>query len=130
MKIKRVFNREGGSPNTTLSWVYEDRLIEKNFTFDASAVFSEVLSLVFVEAYRDSEVHLFRLNGDFLRKYKIATLENYDFRGLNKNIHSKTGVSLLYHPKSNDVGNEWGDTEQYEFRMEEDTLGEFLDIYR
>ena len=55
MKIKRVFNTEGGSPSTTLSWVYEGELIEINFSFDASAVFSKKLNLVFVAAYADME---------------------------------------------------------------------------
>ncbi|KYL32977.1 MULTISPECIES: hypothetical protein [Pseudoalteromonas] len=130
MKIKRVFNREGDSPNTTLSWTHEERLVEINFSFDASAVFSKKLNLVFVEAYADMEVQLFKLNGEYIGKYKIATLEHYSFRGLNQNMDSKTGVSLLFHPNTNEVGNEWGDTEQYEFIMGDNTLGKFLDIYR
>lgn len=130
MKIKRVFNREGDSPNTTLSWTHEERLVEINFSFDASAVFSKKLNLVFVEAYVDMEVQLFKLNGEYVEKYKIATLEHYSFRGLNQNMDSKTGVSLLFHPNTNDVGNEWGDTEQYELIMGDNTLGKFLDIYR
>ena len=130
MKIKRVFNREGDSPNTTLSWTHEERLVEINFSFDASAVFSKKLNLVFVEAYADMEVQLFKLNGEYIGKYKIATLEHYSFRGLNQNMDSKTGVSLLFHPDTNDAGNEWGDTEQYEFIKEDNTLGKYLDIYR
>lgn len=130
MKIKRVFNREGDSPSTTLSWVYEGELIEINLSFDASAVFSKKLKLVFVEAYADMEVQLFKLNGEYVEKYKIATLEHYSFRGLNQNMDSKTGVSLLFHPDTNEVGNEWGDTEQYEFIKEDNTLGKYLDIYR
>ena len=130
MKIKRVFNREGDSPNTTLSWTHEERLVEINFSFDASAVFSKKLNLVFVEAYADMEVQLFKLNGEYVEKYKIATLEHYSFRGLNQNMDSKTGVSLLFHPNTNEVGNKWGDTEQYELIMGDNTLGKFLDIYR
>jgi len=130
MKIKRVFKREVGSPSTTLSWVYEGELIEINFSFDASAVFSKKLNLVFVEAYADMKVQLFKLNGEFVEKYKIATLEHYSFRGLNQNMDSKTGVSLLFHPDTNEVGNVWGDIEQYELIKEDNTLGKYLDIYR
>lgn len=130
MKIKRVFNREGDWPNTTLSWIHEERLVEINFSFNASAVFSKKLNLVFVEAYADMEVQLFKLNGEYVEKYKIATLEHYSFRGLNQNMDSKTGVSLLFHPNTNEVGNKWGDTEQYELIMGDNTLGKFLDIYR
>ena len=45
-------------------------------------------------------------------------------------MDSKTGVSLLFHPNTNEVGNKWGDTEQYELIMGDNTLGKFLDIYR
>lgn len=71
-------------------------------------MFSKKLKLVFVEAYADMDVQFFKLNGEFVDKYKIATLVHYSFRGLNQHIDYKTGVSLLFHP---DVGYEWGDTE-------------------
>lgn len=128
--MERVFNREGGSPSTTLTWVQEGKLIEINLRFDASAVFSKKLNLVFVEAYADMEVQLYKLNGEFVEKYKIATLKHYSFRGLNQNINSKTGVSLLFHPDTSEVGNEWGDIEQYEFIKKDNTLGKYLNIYR
>lgn len=130
MKIKRVLVKEHGLTSTTLSWVHNGKLVEKYFLFDASAVFSQKMNLVFVEAYADMEVQLLNLDGDFVGKYEIVPLEGYSFRGLNKNTNSKTGVSLLYHPCDVKLGNCWNDTEQYEFVMGDNTLGKFLDIYR
>jgi len=130
MKIKRVFSRENGKPKTWLSWQYDGMSVELELDYDASGVFSESIQLIFIEAYEKKKIFSYNLNGTQRDSYNICAKAGYEFRGLNKNIKSATGISLLYHPSSSDTGNEWNDTEQYELVLEENTIGPLLDIYR
>lgn len=130
MKIKRVFSRENGKSKTWLTWQYDGISVELELDYDASCVFSESMQLIFIEAYEKKKIFSYNLNGTLSDSYNICAKKGYEFRGLNKNNKSASGVSLLYHPSSSDTGNEWNDIEQYELLLEENTIGPFLDIYR
>jgi hypothetical protein len=130
MKIKRVFSRENDKSKTWLTWQYDGMSVELELDYDAIGVFSESMQLIFIEAYEKKKIFSYNLNGTLSDSYNICAKKGYEFRGLNKNNKSATGISLLYHPNSRDTGNEWNDTEQYELVLEENTIGPFLDIYR
>ena len=130
MKIKRVFSRDNGKVKTLFTWQHSGDFVELELDYDASAVFSESMQLIFVEAFEKNKIFSFDLRGILKDSYDIPIKDGYKFRGLNKNNKSSSGISLLYHPYRDDKGNEWNDTEQYEFILKDDILGPFLDIYR
>lgn len=130
MKIKRVFSRDNGKAKTLFTWQHSGEFVELELDYDASAVFSESMQLIFVEAFEKNKIFSFDLRGILKDSYDIPIKDGYNFRGLNKNNESSSGISLLYHPYRGDKGNEWNDTEQYEFILKDDILGPFLDIYR
>ncbi|WP_444923240.1 hypothetical protein ACJJH9_14900 [Microbulbifer sp. DLAB2-AF] len=59
----------------------------------------------------------------------IFQKNGYQFRGLNKNKKSSTGVLLLYFPVEAGVGNQREDFEQFELLVACPYLGGFIDIY-
>jgi len=61
---------------------------------------------------------------------EIPEIDGYQYRGLNNNLKSKTGLSLLYFPVAENVGNEWRDLEQFELLEGKNLLGKKLGIYR
>jgi len=130
MKIKRVFSRDNGKAKTTFTWQHGAELEELELDYDASAVFSESMQLIFVEAFEKNKIFCFDLRGKLKYSYDIPIKDGYKFRGLNKNNKSSSGISLLYHPHTDEKGNEWNDTEQYEFILEDNIIGPLLDIYR
>ena len=130
MKIKRIFKRENGNSSTLLAWQHNGRTVELALDYDASAIYSEPMQLIFVEAFEQKKIFSYDLNANPKDFYNIPEKDGYEFRGLNKNVKSSSGVSLLYHPFRNDNGNQWNDTEQYEFVTDDNVIGKFLDIFR
>ncbi len=130
MKIKSEKFGEGKNVSTTLSWEFEGRIITLEFSTIARAVYSSVTRRVYVSEYIKSLIYVYSRDGILVNTYKIPKNPGYQFRGLNKNDKSETGVSLLYVPVESGKGNEWGDIEQYEFLNADVPLGKFIDIYR
>lgn len=131
MEIKRDFQKDVGNMHTVLSWKVNAENISIKLLGDASAVYSELIDSIAVEIYSEKKIHLYDSLGNYLSEYPIVDKDGYQFRGLNRNKKSKSGIALLYHPLRAGLGNEWNDTEQYEFILDElGPVGEKLDIYR
>ncbi|WP_188150486.1 hypothetical protein [Teredinibacter waterburyi] len=130
MNIKFEKKGEGKNAFTILSWELEGKLFSLEFSTIARPVYSAVAKRVYVSEYMKSSIYVYSESGELLKKYRIPEKDGYQFRGLNPNKKSCTGVSLLYFPIRDDVGNKWGDIEQYELLDNDPPLGEFIDIYR
>jgi|SRR5690606_23533889 len=131
MEISREFHKEIGDMHTVLSWKVKAKSVSIRLPGDASAIYSEVIDRVVVEIYPDKKIYIYDSLGNYLCEYSIVDKEGYQFRGLNRNKKSKSGIALLYHPLRAGLGNEWNDTEQYEFILDElRPVGKKLDIYR
>src|SRR6187551_1081748 len=128
MKINREFVRKGNERHTTLSWYHEGDLILVTFDYDVSGLYSDKLNKIVVDIYEEKKIFLYGVAGNCEAEYVIPEMKGYQFRGLNKSNESKTGVSLLYHPFEDGVGNQWGDTEQYEFFLDADQKMKMLGI--
>ncbi|WP_297533657.1 hypothetical protein [Thalassolituus sp.] len=115
----------------SVAWSYDESEVEIDFYKPISAVFSESMNKVVVEVFDDGVINFYDLNGILSNSFSIPELDGYKYRGINKNLKSKTGVSLLFYPVRKDVGSEWRDIEQYELvPVEETLLGSYLGIYR
>ena len=114
-----------------VGWKYAGKDVLLQFSQPITAVFSEKIGKVVVEIYSENKLNFYNINGKLECSNFLPTLENYQFRGINKSIESKTGISFLFHPISQSVGNKWRDTEQYEMDLEcVYFLGKKLGIYR
>ena len=115
-----------------ISWVFNEKKVSIDFPFAISAVFAEPIEKIIIEVYQENELHFYNLDGELAFKTEIPVKTGYKFKGLNKNKKSKSGISLLFHPREQSDGNTWDDTEQYELKLNdnEDLLGEKLGIYR
>ena len=130
MEIETERTGEGRGASTILSWVFEGEKITLKFSTIARAVYSNTSKKVYVSEYIQSAIYTYSENGELLKKITIPEKKGYRFRGLSCNNKSDTGISLLYVPVEEGVGNEWGDIEQYELLDTDPDVGEFIDIYR
>ncbi|MCP5014684.1 MAG: hypothetical protein GY938_05295 [Ketobacter sp.] len=130
MKIKYTKHINTYDP-VSISWEYQGKDVEIDFNTPITGVYSEPLSCVVVEVYSENLLNFYSLDGGLISSERLPELENYQFRGITKSIKSKTGVSFLFHPSNDQVGNKWGDTEQYELTNDkEHRLGQNIGIYR
>jgi len=129
MKIQLSKNSKNDEYDS-VSWVYLDKKVCLNFDCEVYAVHASKIDRVVVEKCEDNKICFFKLNGEMDFESDIPCIEGYKYRGINKNIESKTGVSLLFYPVGQGKGNAWGDIEQYELIASSDCLGGFIDIYR
>lgn len=132
MNIIRSIQRKGNRViSTKLEWDFNDKHIMLSFPFDADFLFSESTRTVVIELYEIGKLQVFDEEGVLSREFDIPKLPGYHFRGININKVSQSGITLLYCPTSDEVGNEWGDIEQYEFNLSgNDPLGKKLGIFR
>lgn len=115
----------------SVAWQHESKKYELDFDEPISALYSEPMEQVIVEVYGENKLNFYSLNGELVFSEKLPELSGYQFRGINKNLKSKTGISFLFHPSDEGMGNEWGDTEQYELLAKPGhRLGKKLGIYR
>ncbi|WNO11133.1 hypothetical protein [Teredinibacter sp. KSP-S5-2] len=128
----KIYLRKNQTTNEydTISWESSNKDISLSFPFEISAVYADKISKVIVEKYELQKIGFYVLNGELEFETDIPSIKGYKFRGLNKNLSSKTGVSLLFYPDEPGKGNQWGDIEQYELVEGADCLGKYLDIYR
>lgn len=114
-----------------VAWDYDGKRIDLVFETPICALYSEPLKNVVVEIYGENSLNFYGLDGALLGSEPIPKVEHYQFRGLNKNIESETGISLLFHPLDDTVGNQWRDMEQYEMgKSERNRIGRKLGIFR
>ena len=114
-----------------VSWFFEEKNISLDFSVEISAIYSEKLEQVVVELYDLGKLYFYSVDGTLNCEVGIPKLPKYQYRGLNKNNKSKSGICILFHPIDESVGNEWRDTEQYEMVMGIPiVVGDKLDIYR
>ncbi|WP_028865910.1 hypothetical protein [Psychromonas aquimarina] len=121
---------KGKDAETTISWLCNEVKISKHFSSTARYIFVESDEVLFVAVYKERKIHAYNLEGSLIGSYSIPLKEGYQYRGINLNHKSKSGISLLYFPIEDGYGNKWGDIEQYEFICSETPLGVFLNIYR
>ena len=114
-----------------VSWNNKGDVVLLEFSVVITALYSEILKQVVVELYEDNKINFYDSDGVLTSSEIIPRLDGYQFRGINKNLNSKTGISLLFNPVSDSVGNEWRDVEQYELDFKaKNFLGKKLGIYR
>jgi len=112
-------------------WNHSGKDVLLEFPESITAIFSEKINRVVVELFSANNLHFYNLNGELDFSGSLPNMENYQYRGINKSIDSKTGISFLFHPIADSVGNEWRDTEQYELDLKSSNfLGKKLGIYR
>lgn len=113
------------------SWLYDGCTRELDFNYSISALYSEKIDSIVVEIYEENKLNFYSPKGELLSSESIPRKEDFQFRGINKNLKSKTGISFLFHPLKKSEKNKWGDTEQYEMlKPPNHRLGKFLNIYR
>ena len=113
-----------------LKWSINGEDKKLSFKYDISYKYSEKIKTLFVEIYEINKIKTFDSQARLQNEYEIPKLEGYQYRGININKNSKTGISLLYFPLSKNTGNQWKDLEQYELMDAKNILGEKLGIYR
>lgn len=114
-----------------VGWTHNKNSILIEFSEPISAIYSEKLDRVVVEIYAENKLSFYQLSGQLDFSIDLPNLECYQFRGIHKNFESKTGISFLFHPVADSVGNKWRDTEQYELDVKTSNfLGRRLGIYR
>ncbi|WP_444919810.1 hypothetical protein ACJJID_12780 [Microbulbifer sp. CnH-101-G] len=113
-----------------MSWDEGGRQVVLKFPTIARAIYSSTSKKVYVSEYIRSLIHVYSQSGELLDNFNIPKKNGCQFRGLNKNKKSSTGVSLLYFPVEAGVGNQWEDIEQFELLDACPYLGGFIDIYR
>lgn len=124
--------KEGGGKDTKTKLIWEFNK-EKFVLFFSSLVryiFVDDKNEIFVSAHYEKKICRYNLSGILLGEFSIVQKEGYQYRGINRNLKAKLGVSLLYAPVEEGYGNQWGDIEQYELNLDEPSLGRYLDIYR
>ncbi len=115
----------------TVYWYFNNSKIALKFSVVISAVYSEKLNNVVVEVYEQNELQFYNLDGSLHFTRKIPQLEKHQFRGINPNLKSGSGVSFLYQPQQVAGNNECIDMLQYEMTLDKDNLlGKKLGIYR
>ncbi len=115
----------------SVEWNFNGREVLLEFTESITAIFSEKINRVVVELFSENKISFYELSGELDLSGTLPNMENYQYRGINKSIQSKTGISFLFHPTDESVGNEWRDTEQYELDLKAPNfLGKKLGIYR
>ncbi len=80
--------------------------------------------------YEEGKIGIYTPSGKIEVEIVIPKMEGYQFKGINKNNESVSGVSLLFFPVALGKGNKWRGIEQYELKLENDSLGKYLNIYR
>jgi hypothetical protein len=123
-------SRDGRPIKVTLKWSVNGENKNLVFKYDISYRFSDKIGMLFVEVYELNLIQVYDSQAILQNEYEIPKLEGYQYRGLNINKNSKTGISLLYFPVHKNVGNEWKDIEQYEFIDNESIIGKKLGLYR
>lgn len=114
-----------------VGWTHENKNVLLEFSELITAVFSAKLNRVIIALYSENKLFFYYLNGELELSARLPTIDLYQYRGINKNLESKTGVSFLFHPVADSVGNKWRDAEQYELDIKcSDFLGKKLGIYR
>ncbi|MFT3930597.1 MAG: hypothetical protein QM709_09925 [Spongiibacteraceae bacterium] len=115
----------------SVSWDYQGRTVQVDFPSVISALRSDKLNCVVIEIYEEGKLNFYALTGDLVSSEALPYLQGYQFRGINKNKESKTGISILFNPVDDSVGNKWRDIEQYELTDKPGfRLGRSLGIYR
>lgn len=112
------------------SWVHDGNDVVLDFPFEIHAIYSARLNRIVVEMFGRKKIGFYKASGELDVEVAIPDIEDYQFRGINKNNKSVSGVSLLFLPLVPRRSNEWGDIEQYELKIENESLGRYLDIYR
>lgn len=123
-------SRDGRPFKVTLKWSVNGEDKNLVFKYDISYRFSDKIGMLFVEVYELNLIKVYDSQANLQNEYEIPKLEGYQYRGLNINKNSKTGIALLYFPVQKNVGNEWKDIEQYEFIDNESIIGKKLGLYR
>lgn len=129
LEVKRL--GEGRTSRTVLRWSTGDSDFEVKFPTPVRATFDPKSNRIYVsDPLRNRIILLNASNGVEQRIVPIPDIRGYQYRGLNLNTKSSSGIAVLYFPIDEDKGNEWRDIEQYEFLPEGTKPGRFLDIYR
>jgi len=130
MKIEYVKHINTYDP-VAVAWDCNGKRVELIFEVPISALYSEPLANVVVEIYGENKLNFYGLDGALQESEAIPTIEHYQFRGLNKSVESETGISLLFHPADETVGNQWRDTEQFEMgKNKKNRVGRNLGVFR
>jgi hypothetical protein len=114
-----------------VSWVHDGKKVLQDFPLAITAVYSEPLQQVVVELFALGKLRFFNPDGSVASEKDIPALPGYEYRGLNRNSQSKTGIALLFNPVAENTGNESRDMEQYELLVKGPAVvGKKLGIYR
>lgn len=121
---------EGKTANMSLYWSFGDKKVAIYFSSLVGYVYSKKTGKIYVSEYGKSSIYFYSKDGSLLKTIKIPQKNGFQYRGLNRNEKSPSGVSLLYFPVNDEVGNKWGDIEQYELLEANPYVGGFINIYR
>lgn len=129
MKIELIKNTSTNQYDA-VHWENEGDKVRLEFPYEISAVYADKIKKVVVEKFEVDKIGFYKLSGELEFDADIPSMEGYKFRGIKKNLESKSGASLLFYPSELGKGNQWGDIEQYELVADSDCLGKYLNIYR
>ncbi len=130
IEIQSKKEGEGRNTRTKLLWDYKGKKVVLSFQSIARHIIVEDNNSLFVSLYSEDKICQYAMNGNLLTTFKIPEKEGYKYRGINRSLEAKHGISLLYVPTEEGYGNEWKDIEQYELESETNPLGSYLNIYR
>ncbi len=131
MKIKRSTYKDGDKVTSTeYKWKSENGEVRVSFPSDVICVYSSSIDKIVAEIFATGTIQLIDTSGKITQEYEIPSMDGYQFRGINRNNKSKSGISLLFFPTKDELKTEWNDIEQYEFLLSKNPLGKKLGIYR
>ena len=110
--------------------MHGDEIQSLDFPFEIYAAFSEPTDRIVVEKFSLGKIGFYLPCGTLDVDVDIPTVKGFEYRGINRNNDSRSGLSLLYSPADVDKGNQWRDIEQYELLKSPVCLGNLLGIYR
>ncbi|WP_188150893.1 hypothetical protein [Teredinibacter waterburyi] len=129
MKIELIKNTSTDHYDA-VRWENSGEEVRLEFPYEISAVYADKIKKVVVEKFEIDKIGFYKLSGELDFYADIPSMDGYKFRGIKKNLQSKTGASLLFYPTESGKGNQWGDIEQYELVADSNCLGKYLNIYR
>ncbi|MCW8932606.1 MAG: hypothetical protein OQL19_20525 [Gammaproteobacteria bacterium] len=125
------FTKEGNRViSTTLSWEHNGNNICIDCQDDVQAIYADKLEKVVVELFLQNRIAFYSNEGELSFEIPLPSLDGCSFRGLNKSIKSKTGVSIIFNPEDDKKKNKWNDMVQYELLTNAPYISECLEIYR
>lgn len=97
MKIELIKNTSTDHYDA-VRWENSGEEVRLEFPYEISAVYADKIKKVVVEKFEIDKIGFYKLSGELDFYADIPSMDGYKFRGIKKNLESKTGASLLFYP--------------------------------